>query len=647
MLAVPGIAQVQLEFAPALSRAYSYSSVLPLPNGNRLLAGSIPASNSVGLFNPPVQRQLMVLATLGPAMGQQVYLHPEPLPGGSGNDIPHAAAVDRAGNIWIAGETDSDDFTLVNPIVSQKVPYRTAGFVIELDPTGTKLLFATYLAGQQRSTRSFSSSATAIAIDPAGNVYVGGTTNEPDFPATPGAFLSGKGGADTFFNTYFYSFVVKISAAGKLVLGTEVGTGASGCTGGSRCIGHMSTFANVAGVAVDAGGTVTLTGIQGGDSNVSSGYITRVAPSGSNLIWSTKIPGNWAVTSVTMAQDSAGNVNLLGTYNGFVIDPLTHAVMLEAAGLFAAKLSSDGSTWIYSTDLGIAYDARAAGVALDASGNAYLAGTSSSPQLPALAGVPALGADFVLRLDSSGRTALRVFRFPAGVVVAPPAFEGDGRLMLGGAHGALLHLPTEYAFDTPAIVGFSNAASFELNTGLFNGALLTLFGFDLQGAKVQLGGLPAPILYAGSNQINVQVPFALSAFTTTQVQVGSVLFEAPFAQSLGIFAGALNQDGTINSASNPATAGSIVSVFGTGAVWPSGLQDGGIATGAMTLDESQNPFAAYDRTGTPLEIYYAGAAPGLNDGVFQLNLRLPQTFASPFTMQARGLSSNPVTIYTR
>jgi uncharacterized protein (TIGR03437 family) len=147
--------------------------------------------------------------------------------------------------------------------------------------------------------------------------------------------------------------------------------------------------------------------------------------------------------------------------------------------------------------------------------------------------------------------------------------------------------------------------------------------------------------------MNVQVPFAISAFSTTQVQVGSTVFEAPFAQSLGIFAGALNQDGSINSVFNPAAAGSIVSVFGTGAVWPSGLQDGGVAPGPMPLDDSQNPFTALDRTGTPLEVYYAGAAPGLSNGVFQLNLRLPQTFAAPFTVQARGFSSNPVMIYVR
>jgi uncharacterized protein (TIGR03437 family) len=612
--------------------------------------------NSIGLFNPPVQRKLMVVATLGPGPGQQVYLHPEPQPGGSGNDIPQAVAVDRSGNIWIAGETDSDDFTLVNPIVSQKVPYRTAGFVIELDPTGQKLIFATYLAGQLRVANSLAPRATfanAIATDAAGNVYVGGSTNEIDFPTTPGAFLSGKGGVDTFGESFFYSFLVKISGSGKLVYSTELGTGTSNCFGGSRCIGHLSTYANVSDLAVDGSGAVTLSGVMGGDYNTPSGYVTRMAADGSKPIWTTAVAGNWAVAGVRMAVDSAGSVNLFGVYALLVPnDPgLQPAFITGATGLFASKLSSDGTTWAYTTDLGLAPDARAAGIALDSSGNAYVAGTSSSPQFPALAGVPAPGADFVLRLDSSGAKAQRLFRFPTGVVTAAPVFEADGRLMLPGAHGALLHLPPAYAFDTPAIVAFANSASFELNTGLYNGALVSLFGFNLasfaQRPLVQIGGLPAPLLYTGANQINLQVPFALSAFSTAGAQFGALSLDLPIGQSLGIFAGALNQDGSINSASNPAAGGSIVTVFGTGATWPSSLQDGSVATAAMELDQSRNQLAAFDTAGTPMEIRYAGVAPGIIYGVFQMNVELPQGFSGAFTVQAMGLSSNPAKIYVR
>ncbi|HEY1495974.1 MAG TPA: SBBP repeat-containing protein [Candidatus Solibacter sp.] len=614
--------QVQLEYAP-----FTFSRVAALPDGRRLVVGT-------------------ALATLGPAIGEQATLHPTPLPGGSGNDVARAVAVDGSGNIWIAGETDSDDFTLVNPIVSQKVPYRTAAFVMELDPTGQKLLFATYLGGQQRSTsslRRYATTADAIATDASGNVYVGGSTNEGDFPTTPNAFLSGKGGTDAFLNSYVYSYFVKISAAGKLVYGTQLATGASACIGGSRCVNHLSTFASVSDLAVDSGGVVTVAGLMGGDYNTNSGYITRIAADGSKPILSSAIPGDRWVNSVTMAQDSGGNVNVFGVYSTLVAnDPgIQPAFLAGATGLFVAKWNA---SWVYSTDLGLAPDARAAGIVLDSAGNAYLAGTSSSAQFPVLAGVPALGADFVLRLDAAGAKAVQLFRFPTGVVTGPPVFEADGRLMVPGAHGALLHLPPRYAFDAPAIVAFGNSASYELNTGVYKGALVSIFGFGLTG-PVQIGGLPAQVLYGGTNQMNVQVPFGLSAFAAVALQVGSLSLQVPVAQSLGIFtsdgthAAALNQDGTVNSAANPAASGSIVTVFGTGATWP--------ATGAMTLDESQDQFTVSDKAGTPLAILYQGASPGLIYGVFQMNLRLPTVFSPPFTLHSRELVSNAVKVYVK
>jgi len=690
------VAQVQLQFAfpqfgaatapgrlASLNAGFSYNGVVPLPNGDNLLFGSTAGlSGSAGLFYSSASpHQQIVLAALGSVPFQNGE-PPDVLPvlGGSGNDVPIASAVDPGGNIWIVGNTDSDDFNLVNPIVAQKVPYRTAGFIIELDPTGTKLLFATYLAGQLRSNTTcptcyYATSVSALAVDSSGNIYASGSTNETDFPTTPGAFMTKGGtvGADSFGNTFVYSFVVKVSPAGKLVYSTLLGTGTSLCTGGSTCIPYESTSATVGGMAVDSTGDVTAAGVKSGGYNLGSGYVVQLSADGSKLLWSTTIGANYGgVPKVLMAQDSSGNVNLFGQYVTVVV-PVTNPNLPPQAGmpgLFTEKLSSDGSTVLYSTDLGQAPDANPVGIALDKSANAYLEGTSSSTQFLTAANVPNLGVDFVVALDSSGSKVQTLFRFPRGAVASPLSLDASGQLLIPGSGGSLLTVPPDYAFDTPAIVGFTNSASYAANTGLTAGTLVSLFGFDLgssQNVQVQVGGFSATVLYAGSNQINIQVPFELATvvasgpvFPSIQVALPSgtvTVAPAPATQSVGIFtsdgahAAALNQDGSVNSVSNPAAHGSIVTLFGTGAVWPYGTPDGTLATSASSLDQEQNQFEVVDSTGAPAAILYAGTAPDLIDGVFQVNVQLPPDAVPLLTLRTApsgvSLSSNPVQIYLK
>jgi uncharacterized protein (TIGR03437 family) len=637
-LAPVAAAQVQLQFA---SQPANYNRVLQLPSGDQVLVGSYLAVGPTGLYPAQTERWRIVLSDFGSRFGPA-----QTLLGGHGNDIPQDAAVDPAGNVWIAGQTDSDDFQLVNPIFAQKVPYRTAGFVLELDPTGKKLLFATYLAGQEGSTSTSalnfcSTSASAIATDSAGNIYVGGTTNEADLLASPAVNLNSTSCTDNFGNTSYYSFVVKISPAGKLVYGKRLITGTSQCIGGSRCINQMSTQANVKNLAVDATGAVTVAGIASGSWNPGNGCILKLAPDGSQPLWSTNTPANFqSVLNLSMAQDSAGNIDLFGQYAPLIEVP-DLAPETGTPGLFAAQLKPDGSAFGYVTDLGQSSDAQVAGIVLDVPGYIHLAGTSSSPQFPTVSGAPNLGPDFVLLLGPSGAAPQMLFRLSRGVVTAPPAFDQNGRLLLIGVQSALLTLALSY--DTPAIVGYANSASNAMNTGLYAGALITLYGFSLpsslEDVQVSIANLPAPMLYAGPNQINLQVPFEIPGSDPLPVQVvlpgESLSLELPWSPAIGVFtvdgtyAAALNQDGTVNAASNPAPAGSIVTLFGTGAIWPPGMRDGAAAT---TLIPTYYSFELVDY---PLStaVLYAGTAPGLIDGVFQVNVQLPLEPSGPFALQ--------------
>jgi len=639
-------AQAQLRFPPA---AGTYSNVVLLANGEPLLIGTQPAS-AYGVL-----RQAIALSAIGPTPFRG-GLPPDVLLvlGGSANDIPAAAAVDPKGNVWIVGSTNSDDFDLVNPIVSQKVPYRTAGFVIELDPTGVNILFATYLCGHQTGTYYssglFSSSASNIVFDAVGNAYVAGSTDEPDFPVTAGAFQTKGGGADAFGETFYYSFVAKISPAGKLIYSTLLGSSAGSCKGGSSCIGKESTLTQVNGMAVDTTGSVTLSGTTNSPglpvtvaSPIQGGFVSRLSPDGSQLVWSTFVAGTLGyVHYLGMALDSQGNVDLFGEYQP---PPAVPFGLPGTPGLFAAQLSSDGSRLIYSTDLGQSPDAAAHGITLDSAGNVYLTGTTSSAQFPILPNVPNLGADFVLSLNASGKPQALV-RLPTGTIGGPAVFDaGTENLLLVSGQTAVLQLPASPT-GAPAVVGYSNAASLAVNRGLSPGTLISLYGFNLAstaqaappgkfpttlgGVQVLVNTIAAPLLYVGPNQINLQVPFETNqndVLTAVQLQLvlpsGTLTMEFAPSQSLGLFPVALNQDGTVNSQTTPASQGSIVTLFGTGTPRPPSLADGALATGATPFSQEMNQFQVLDAGGAEASILYAGTAPGLIDGVFQLNVQLP------------------------
>jgi uncharacterized protein (TIGR03437 family) len=160
---------------------------------------------------------------------------------------------------------------------------------------------------------------------------------------------------------------------------------------------------------------------------------------------------------------------------------------------------------------------------------------------------------------------------------------------------------------------------------------------NLGGTSVLFDGLPAPLLYASPDQINAIVPYGVLAKGTTYLQVtsqGQILAGLPLStaatvpaiftlDSTGVGPGAiLNQDSTVNSPSNPAEIGSIVSVFATGAgqTDPPGI-DGQIAGSSLP-----GPLLPVSLRigGLDAQVLYAGAAPGLIAGVLQVNLAVPQ-----------------------
>ena len=159
----------------------------------------------------------------------------------------------------------------------------------------------------------------------------------------------------------------------------------------------------------------------------------------------------------------------------------------------------------------------------------------------------------------------------------------------------------------------------------------------LGSIQVLFDGQPAPVTAVSANQINVFVPFGISAKANAQVVVkvdgvASPAITMPVASSaFGLFtasasgtgqAAALNQDNSYNNAGTPAAAGSIVSFYGTGAGAMTPAEPDGAIVTSIPLPQPDVPVTV-SIGGQNAEVLYAGAAPSLPAGVLQINARIP------------------------
>ncbi|MDQ6664450.1 MAG: hypothetical protein M3Z23_08655 [Acidobacteriota bacterium] len=705
-LLIPGLAFCA---APVLQFAVSFQGAaqraVPLAGGAVLILGSRSDYYPPGAVTSANKRVATSLTTVS-ASGDSTDL---PASGlfGHGNDVPEDAAIDRQGNIWVVGTTDSDDFPLVSPLISQKAPYGAMGFVVKLDPTGSKMLFSSFLGGRESNpSPNAPSRATNIALDPAGNAYIMGITTQADFPQTSAVLGTGKPRRDSFGGST-YTFVAKISGDGAhLLYSTLIGADKFDCVGGSHCLGKgVQTIGHA--IAVNAGGVVTIAGgtnatnfpvtarafqksCQCRDTNF-DGFVARISANGTSLIWATYLGsaqdnpiGRIGGSVAAIAVDQLGDVYATGSLDG--VFPTTPGVIQPTAPApdfssypdrFAAKLSADGSSLIYGTYLGGVRGALTGGLTLDAAGNIWIAGTTTSSGFPTLPNVAPLGNDFVLELDATATALTQLYRLPTGTVTQPPAFDSNGNLLLLASRGTLLRLSPVNGLSDPGVLAIANAASLELLAGVSPGELVTIFGVglgpadgiaatpgadglfptELGGLRVLFGSKAAPLFYAGPNQINVQVPFdfgypltveVLTPVSIAAMQIGRVSSLGIFHQANSIFAAALNQDGSVNSASNPAAPGSVISLFATGLPSHFGQVDGALSPGPDPIPPGLLNLRAISGFSF-LPILYAGAAPGLIDGVNQINIQLPPSQKDPqITLSAAALTtdfSNTVQVY--
>lgn len=313
-------------------------------------------------------------------------------------DVAWAVAVDRAGGTYVAGYTDSRGF----PVSGAAQPAYGGGaydaFVLKLDATG-RLAWGTYLGGDDEDR------AYGLAVDATGHVYVTGYTHSADFPAAQPWQPALGGGKD--------AFVVKLGPDGRLVWGTLLG-------GGDRDQGRAVAIAPDGGVIVvgstDSADFPAVAALQPRLAGGRDAFVAKLGSDGRRLEFATFLGGGGNELAYGVAVDAGGAVTVAGYTDSTNLPQVGLGARPALGGgtdAFAARLAPRGDRLVWSTLLGGRGDDRAWGVAVGAGGDAWVTGYTESPDFPLVAAAqprPGGGRDaFVARIDGSGRLVASTF----------------------------------------------------------------------------------------------------------------------------------------------------------------------------------------------------------------------------------------------
>jgi len=390
--------------------------------------------------------------------------------GGSDDDAAHAVAIDPNGNTVLAGVTRSVDF----PVAAAEQPNAGGGadaFVAKLSPIGAPL-FATFAGG------AGDDAANALAIDPLGGIHVAGATRSIDFPTRAPLQPTARGGGD--------AFVARYGAAGALELATYLG-------GAGEDVAHAIALAGesiyLAGVTRSPDFPIAAP-VQPRMRGASDAFVSRIAASGSTLLFSTYLGGSDDETARALVATASGLAIVAGETNSndFPIEQPLQAANAGGRDAFAAGVGAGGIA--FSTYLGGGGDDGATGLAAS-DGSIFLGGTTASADFPTVAPVQAANAGitdaWIARLDAGG-TALGFSTYFGGEQndsALALALAGGSRLLLAGYTNSRL-FPTHHALKDDLGVG-SDAFVTAFEVPSFAIAYSTYLGGSAEEASALIG----------------------------------------------------------------------------------------------------------------------------------------------------------------
>jgi hypothetical protein len=419
--------------------------------------------------------------------------------GGNILDAANAIAVDKSGNAYLAGSTYSFDFPVTKEAFQSTNRNTNSDlsvtFVAKLNPSGTALLYSTYLgSGACSKIPLFENGLppfpqNGLAVNELGNAYVTGSAcSTAGFPVT-------RGGFQTTNPSGARAFVTKLDATGsELIYSTYLGGSGGTCTGET---GNA--------LALDGSGNAFITGLTGSsdfpvtkgafqttnraaaNNNCMTAFVTKLNPTGSALVYSTYLGGSGSEgvgdVANAVALDGSGNTYIAGltysddfpvTERAFQRENRAFTTERVGSNAFVTKIDAKGTALVYSTYLGGSgggVDDAANALAVDDAGSAYVAGSAGSADFPVTAGAfqtknraanqgqyPGNNA-FVTKLEPNG-TALVYSTFLGGSGVGPGtdgaggdaanalAIDSLGDAYVGGITESIDFPVTRGAFET-------------------------------------------------------------------------------------------------------------------------------------------------------------------------------------------------------
>jgi uncharacterized protein (TIGR03437 family) len=633
------------EFRPTLTQMDS--------RGDIYFAGILPAGGRAAGATAigPVGSDDILVMKIDPSLNHVIFAA---VIGGGSPEQLQAFSVDAAGNVFLAGTTESSDFPF-----TARLDAATAAkvFVIKLNASGKSLDYA--LALNPPATRPLTVGAIQAAAD--GSVWVGGDAEPRGLPTTPGAYHPAPYVPFPYldYDGVRLAYVLKVVPQGNAL---QVAT-------------YLSTRSEaVEGLVARADGGVTyLTG----------GAIGALNASASDLLFETKLgnPGQvqyLAYGASLAAADAAnywvsristaGQSNYLEKYSpqGELLKTIDLGKGLQPAGL---STSSDGRAFLAGNVVRMALDVRntlepcAANLAppLGTAGSTntgdngiavvspdgtiiyegfssmgfgnrgpYSAATSSGAIAVTPDGRYVYGAGY-LRSGWKGAARMDLSRIPTGPRMMPVCLAN------AASYGWAPVVPGEMMTLYGSGLGPATGQSFQLRDGMVP--------TDLAGTRVLVDGQPSPILYAGDSQVNFIVPWQTKTGGVLKVCVErggerKCIDSGAAPTSLGIFSSnglpiVALQNGSLNTASNPVPRGGYVTLYLTG----TGQLDSMPPDGSVSGFPLQHVYARLQVYGVPPvscppphacdafvpgpPVVYAGSAPGMVSGVTQVNLFVP------------------------